>query len=301
MLSIDDFKPVTIKDKFLFDLHYKKYPPIHSDNVFTTIISWKEYANYHFTFVNNNLIIMTKMNNTLQFRPPIGKFDKNLFQELLKIAKKECGKYPLELIDNKVKKWILKYYPKFELFPNREYFDYIYLASDLAELPGSAYRKIRNRYNKFKRNNLYESKKITEENMEDVKKFLKRWCLWKDCDSDPLLANEKKAIMYSIKNFFELKLSGLAILIDEKIEAIAVYEKMSNDMVVIHYEKGSPYHDGIYKAINVETAKLVKNVFKYINREADMGLPGLRKAKMSYRPHHMVEVYHISKDNIILY
>ena len=101
-------------------------------------------------------------------------------------------------------------------------------------------------------------------------------------------------------NFFELKLSGVAIRIDGKIEAISVYEQMSPDTVVVHYEKGAPDYDGVYKAINAETAKLIQKGFKFVNREPDMGLPGLRKAKMSYRPHHMVEVYHIARDKILL-
>ena len=300
MLSIDDFKPVTLEDKQLFDTHYERYPPVHSDNVFTTIISWMEYAKYHYTFLQDNLIIMTKLENVLRFRPPIGKYDRDIFQQLLKLAKREKSDYPLGVIDTQTKDWLSKEYPKLEFTSHRNYFDYVYLASDLAELPGTAYRKIRNRLNKFKRNYAYTTEKIAEVNMDEVRAFLKRWCLWKDCESDPLLENEKKAIMFSMANFFELELSGIAIRIDGKIEAISVYEQMNPDTVVIHYEKGAPDYDGVYKAINAETAKLIQKEFKFVNREPDMGLPGLRKAKMSYRPHHMVEVYHIARDKILL-
>jgi len=300
MLSIDDFKPVTLEDKHLFDTHYKRYPPVHSDNVFTTIISWMEYAKYHYTFLQDNLIIRTKLENVLRFRPPIGKYDRDIFQQVLKLAKREKSDYPLGVIDTQTKNWLSKEYPKLEFTSHRNYFDYVYLASDLAELPGTAYRKIRNRLNKFKRNYAYTTEKIAEVNMDEVRTFLKRWCLWKDCESDPLLENEKKAIMFSMANFFELELSGIAIRIDGKIEAISVYEQMNPDTVVIHYEKGAPDYDGVYKAINAETAKLIQKEFKFVNREPDMGLLGLRKAKMSYRPHHMVEVYHIARDKILL-
>jgi len=300
MLSIDDFKPVALEDKHLFDTHYERYPPVHSDNVFTTIISWMEYTKYHYAFLKDNLIIMTKLGNVLRFRPPIGKYDRNIFQQVLKLAKREKSDYPLGVIDTQTKDWLSKEYLKLEFTPHRDYFDYVYLASDLAELSGAAYRKIRNRFNKFKRNYSYETEKITEINMDEVRTFLKRWCLWKDCESDPLLENEKKAIMFSMANFFELELSGIAIRIDGKIEAISVYEQMNPDTVVVHYEKGAPDYDGVYKAINAETAKLIQKEFKFVNREPDMGLPGLRKAKMSYRPHHMVEVYHIARDKILL-
>jgi hypothetical protein len=87
-------------------------------------------------------------------------------------------------------------------------------------------------------------------------------------------------------------------LINDRIEAVAVFEKMDSDTVVVHYEKGSPYYDGIYKAINFETANFVKNEVTFINREPDMGVPGLRRAKMSYRPHHFVEVSHVARENL---
>ena len=56
----------------------------------------------------------------------------------------------------------------------------------------------------------------------------------------------------------------------------------------------------MHKAINQETAKILQNDYKFINRESDMGIPGLRKAKLSYRPHHMINLYHVGKENIIL-
>lgn len=300
MLSIDDFKTVTLEDKPIFDKYYAKYPPLHSDYVFTTLISWIEYANYKFTQLNDNLIIMTDQKKSRRFRPPIGKHNKDDFNQVIDLAKKEGTEYSFELIDTKTKDWIVNNYPKLELTSNRDYFDYIYLASDLAELPGSNYRKIRNRLNKFIKNYAYTIEKISEDNMGEIKDFLKRWCLWKDCESDPLLENEKKAILFSMAHFFELELSGIFLMINGNIEAIAVYEKMSSDTVVVHYEKGSSDYDGVYKAINAETAKLVQNEVKFINREPDMGVPGLRKAKMSYRPHHMIEVFHIARENLFL-
>ncbi|UCD13303.1 MAG: DUF2156 domain-containing protein [Thermoplasmatales archaeon] len=299
MLSIDDFQPVTLDDKQIFDQHYAKYPPTHSDNVFTTLISWKDYAKCYYAFLNDNLIIMIKIEGNFRFRPPIGKRDKDLFRQVLKLAKKEASDYPFGLIDVQTKDWLSKNFPNLKFISNRDYFDYVYLTSDLAELPGTAYGKIRNRLNKFMRNFAYTIEKISKENMDDIRKFLKRWCLWKDCESDPLLESERKAILYSMANFFELELSGLAIRIDGNIEAISVFERMSPNTAVVHYEKGSPDYDGIYKAINAEAAKLLQKDFKFINREPDMGLPGLRKAKMSYCPHHMIEVFHVDKQNMV--
>jgi hypothetical protein len=298
MLSIDDFKLITLEDKPIFDKHYEKYPPVHSDNVFTTLISWIEYSNYKYALVNDNLIILSNINDQIQFRPPSGKKHKHLFDEVLILAKEQVSEFPFGVIDSETKDWLSNEYPNLEFISKREYFDYVYLAKNLAELTGSAYSKIRNRVNKFKNNFSYEVEKITEKNMGDVNEFLKRWCLWKDCESDTLLENEKKAILFSMNHYFDLELSGIAITIEGKIEAIAVFEAMSNDTAIVHYEKGSPDFDGIYKIINQETAKILEKEFEYINRESDMDLPGLRRAKMSYRPHHLIEISNINKKSI---
>ena len=298
MISLDDFKPITLDDYEFFTKLYEKYPPMHSDNVFTTMISWKDYGNYNFAFYKKNLIIFTEINNKIRFRAPIGKYDKHIYQELMKLAKTIDSDYPFGFINGDAVTWFSNEFPEIEIVPNRDYYDYVYLSSNLADLSGGDYRKIRNRLNKFITAHKYTIENISEDNINEVKQFLKRWCLWKDCDSIPLLKNEKRAIFYSINHFDELKLSGVSLMINDRIEAVAIFEKMGPDTVVVHYEKGSPYHDGIYKAINFETAKFVKSETTFINRESDMGIPGLRRAKMSYRPHHFVEVYHVARTNL---
>lgn len=298
MLKLEDYKPIELEDKTVFDEHYKKYPPIHSDNVFTTLISWKEYANYCYTIKGENLLIMSEIHGETQLRPPSGKRNKEIYDQVLKLAAQLESRYPVGVIDNATKNFMNSIYSNLDFTPMRDCFDYVYLASDLASLSGSAYSKIRNRLNKFKKNFSYEVEKINEENINDVKRFLKRWCLWRDCESDPVLKYEKKAVFYSMEHFFDLGLSGIAILINDRVEAVSVYEKMNPDTVVVHYEKGSPYIDGIYKAVNQETAKIVEKIVKYINRESDLGIPGLRKAKMSYKPHHMIEIYSLGKKSL---
>jgi len=298
MLSIDDFKPIKLEDKPVFEKYYSKHPPVHSDYVFTTLISWMHYANYHYAELDDNLILYSNINDQIRFRPPIGEHNKNVFDKVLKLASEQKSDHPFGMIDEKTKNWMQETYPEFSFTEHRDYFDYVYLAEDLAELKGSDYSKIRNRLNKFIRNFQYTVEEISHDNFEEIKEFLKRWCLWRDCGSDPFLDNERKAILFSMDNFFELGLSGILIRINNQIESIAVYEKMSQDTAVVHYEKGSPDYDGIYKAINQETAKILQENIKYINRESDMGILGLRKAKESYRPHHMERVFHLNNEDI---
>jgi hypothetical protein len=298
MLKLANFKTLTLDDKTIFDEQYKQYPPQHSDYVFTTLISWMEYSKYQYMILEDNLIIMSQIGDQIRFRPPIGERNKEVFDQVLQLAKQQETEFSFGMIDKETKKWMEQNYPNLVFYPHRDYFDYVYQASDLAELGGSAYSKIRNRLNKFKNNNNFTVENVDENNINEAQEFLHRWCLWKDCESDPILENEKKAILFSMDHFFELKLSGIAIRIKGKIEAISVFEQMNSDTAVVHYEKASPDYDGIYKAINQEAAKILQKKVKYINRESDMDLPGLRKAKMSYRPHHMIEVFHLDKSSI---
>ena len=298
MLSLKDFKRLTIGDKPIFEKLYNKYPPVHSDYIFTTLISWMNYTNYHYAILDENIILFSEIEGKIRFRPPIGENKKEVFDQVLNIAVTQNSDFPFGMVTSDKKNWMEKNYSNLRFIEHRDFFDYIYLTSDLADLSGSRYSKIRNRLNKFKKNYQYTIENISKKNFEEIREFLKRWCLWRDCESDPFLDYERKAILFSIDNFFELGLSGLAIRINDNIESISVFEKYNFDSAVVHYEKGSPYFDGIYKAINQETANILQRDVKFINRESDMNMPGLRKAKMSYRPHHMVKVFHLCKEDI---
>ena len=298
MISINDYKIIELEDRPQFQKHYAKYPPPHSDYVFTTMISWQEYLNYYYTIYENSLLIMTKSKDNIQFRPPIGTYSHNLNKEIMKLANKEGGQIPYGMIPSSIKNNLLQSYPEVAFINHRDYYDYVYLTIDLAELSGKPYSKIRNRLNKFIKNHQYTIDIISDDNFSEVKEFLKRWCLWKDCGSNELLEHERRAIFYSMAYFHELELKGLFVTINGQIEAIAVFEQITPNTIIVHFEKGSPDYDGIYKLINWETAKLVQHQCTYINREGDMGVPGLRQAKLSYRPYHFNEVHHLERSTL---
>ena len=297
MLTMDDFKQIDLKDKPIFDKHYQHFPPSHSGELFTTMISWQEYVEYRYALIENSIIILSKTrDNERTIHPPSGISNLDLIKQVINLAIKE--NMLLGFIKKTDKNLLSKHFASLTFIEDRDFFDYVYRASELAELPGTKYAKIRNRLNKFTKNFTYITEEISEKNMDTVNEFLKRWCLWKDCGSDELLENERKAIMYSMSHFVELGLNGLALRINGIIQAIAVYEKMNADTMVVHFEKGSPDFDGIYKAINMEIARRVQHFVPYINREEDLGIPGLRQAKLSYQPDHFIEIFHVLKDSL---
>jgi len=297
MLSPDDFMPVTLADRDFFTRHYELYPQTHSDNTFTNMVCWNHYTHYTYAYVEKNIIIASTIGSVTRFRPPIGPHNPALLRSLIRFASDVSDNEPLMLIDPDIARWIQQTCPGINLVPDRNDFEYVYRAADLAELPGKNYRTIRRQVNKFKRNCATTVESVSRDNWEEVKRFLIEWCEWKGCeDGDPVLAHEKDAVFFAIDHFNELPLRGLAIRVVGTVGAISLYERLNSDTALIHFEKGLPDCEGIYKAINNEVAARLAQHFTYINRESDLGVTGLREAKMRYHPHHMVEVYSLKLD-----
>jgi len=241
---------------------------------------------------------MTESDGHKKFRPPIGKEDPELLDQVLELGKALGGPRPFVGMEENMKAFVSKHYPHFSFTPNRDFFDYIYLANDLVELPGKKYLKIRNHLNRFNRNHKYTLEKVSEENHTEILHFLNRWCLWKDCESDAILDNERIAIIYCMENYFKLGLDSLAMRIDGEIEALSVFESVTDELAVVHFEKAMPDFEGIYQAINRETAMVLARDHKFINRQSDLGIEGLRMAKKRYGPHHMEKVFYLQRENL---
>lgn len=299
MLTKSDFRPVTLGDKEFFTNHYQKYPQVHSDNTFTNMVCWNHYAHYEYAYVRGNLVLSSTIEEKTSFRPPIGPRDPSVLADVIRLAIAEGDDKPLVLVDNPAKSWITGAYPGLPLYPDRDYHEYLYRTKDLAELPGKKFLTIRHHLNKFQRNCMPEIEPITAKNLNDVRDFLIRWCEWKNCEDEPFLVHEKDAVFFAISHFIELGLTGLAIRVRGSIGAMALFEPINETTALVHFEKGLPDCEGIYKSINQETARLLLDRFPYINRESDMGVSGLREAKMRYHPDHMIEVYYAKKEDLI--
>jgi len=297
-LESEDFLPVTLDNKGLFSTHYRRYPQIHSDNTFANMICWNHYAHYCYARKAGNIIISSTIEGQTKFRPPIGPRNGNLFSDLIELCVKAGDEIPLVLIDHETKDWMNNEFPDLPLYPDRNYFEYVYLVSDLANLAGRNYVGIRRQLNKFRKNCNPVVENIDKDSKEEVTEFLVEWCEWKNCDGEPFLLHEREAIMCAIKYLESIGLSGLLIRVVGKVGALSLYEPLNPDTLVVHFEKGLPDCEGIYKAINAETAFRVQDQFSFINRESDMGVPGLREAKLRYHPHHLVEVFYAMREDL---
>ena len=182
-------------------------------------------------------------------------------------------------------------YPgQFQIHPDRNGCDYIYAIDDLADLKGRKFQKKRNHLNKFRESHPdHRFEPITAENLPRVEEMVAAWYESRESSDDYHL--EKLAIKRAFANMEALGLEGLVLTENGRILAMTMGSRMSADTFDIHFEKALEDVDGAYPAINQGFAAYLREKYpdlKFLDREDDMGLPGLRKAKLSYNPHHLV-------------
>lgn len=202
--------------------------------------------------------------------------------------------YPLRLcgVTEKSLELLNQLYPEqFTYSADRDGSDYIYLRSDLAEMRGKKFHQKRNHLAKFNRLES-EFSLISEKDFDDCISFLVSDFNEKfDNDSSHSAIAEQYAINTYFNNFNELNLQGGIIRIDGKISAVTLGERLNSDTFVVHIEKADRRFDGIYTGICNNFVKACTENFKYINREEDLGIPGLRKSKLSYNPAFLLTKY----------
>lgn len=181
---------------------------------------------------------------------------------------------------------------QFKFVPDRPNFDYVYKTQDLIELKGRDYHAKKNHLNYFINNFQYEYVTLTSdmagEAMRFIQDFNKRKNL-EDKHERELLEMEEQAMEDVFKNLEKVGYLAGAILIDGKIEALSIGGYLGKKTVTVHVEKANTEFRGLYQAINNEFCKHVATHVKLINREEDMGIAGLRKAKLSYKPVKLIE------------
>jgi hypothetical protein len=179
--------------------------------------------------------------------------------------------------------------------PDRDNNDYVYLTADLAEFKGRDLHKKKNHLNYFLNHYPdYTYGSLTEADADEAVQFIREFNDRKGeiaPHERKLLEFEERAMSDVFRNLSEVGYISGAIRIDGKIEAISIGGRLGKNTVVCHIEKANTEYRGLYQAICSEYCKQIQGEFKYVNREEDMGLPGLRKAKLSLHPVKMVEKY----------
>ncbi len=289
----EDFKPVTLEDKAIFDEVYKKYPIYNSENAFSTLYCWMHYGNYHWQIVEGCLIIKSNAPEYTSYRAPIGPHNKEVLDGVIELSLSTGFENPFFVTEPDQIQYVRSVRPDLILTSDPNFAEYVYRADDLSYLPGKNYLMIRKQLNKYRGNFKTKVEPLTSDNMDEVKEFLSQWCHWRECDKYEILKEEKVSLLCAIDNFEALDFQGLAIRPEQDIGGISIFMELNPTTIDVRYEKGLPDYEGIYKVINNQTALFLKDRYPYINRESDIGLKGLREAKQRYHPDHMVNLYYL--------
>ncbi len=186
----------------------------------------------------------------------------------------------------------------FAVCDNPDYRDYIYSVEDLSTLVGRKYQPKRNHINKFESKYEYEFRELTPQYFQECLCLECRWQLRKAVMDNPDIAreheckdtDEKTAIRRAFDAYEELGLYGGVLLVDGHVAAFTYGSAMGEDTFCTHIEKADATMDGIFPMINRCFARaLAERGFRYVNREEDMGLAGLRRSKQSFYPVRLQE------------
>lgn len=290
MLELKDF---SFENKKEVDLFLSRKNSKNSEFTFTNLFMWRKSYDMKYAVINNMFCIFPKHKNGPRSATfPIGEGDiKPVIEEILKYFE-EINETPLiRLYDDEAVKKLFSAYPdKFVLTEDVSGFDYVYKVSDLINLSGKKYHSKKNHVNRFMSMYNWEYSRMTPADCGECKRLYEEWYNNKSFEIEGL-SEEKEAVFELLNNWENLDITGGCIRVDGKIVAFSFGEKLRNNMVVIHLEHADTEYRGSFAAMNKLFLENEWSGFEFVNREEDMGLPGLRTAKESYRPCEMVKKY----------
>lgn len=281
-ITIDQFEQIS---KYL-----KNNNENSCENSFINLLVWQKAYKNQFKFYDDCFLLYSKSENGELYRLPFcDDFEKG-FNKILELNN---GVYPAFWAQDgkRFELFKEKYSHKYEIIEKRNAFDYVYNFSDLAELSGKKYHSKRNHISSFTKKYDWKYESITSENKSQVLKCAEKWYSENTEKYDKYMELEKEGIRTIIENLEFLGAKGGAITVDEQVVAFTLGSPINDITFDVHVEKALKDYSEAYTVINREFVRNELSNYLYINREDDMGLEGLRKAKLSYKPCFMIKKY----------
>jgi len=279
-----EFRQLAISDGLVFHKLFQEYPPIISEYTFTNLFAWMPQYDFQISRRNETLLVLTKTCGKGGLYPPIGPSSAADFVGLLKEALRLHIADHFHFVDERLVEALSPFVSELDITPDPDQFDYIYSREDLVGLSGNRFHDKKNLLRQFERKYDAAFEPLTVATIEEALKFEHSWCITRECEKDPKLSKEKCAIYQMLSHFEVLRLTGAAVRFEGRIIGITMGEPLNEDTYVVHIEKADDSYRGIYQFINQRFAASIDPKYKWINREQDLGIPGLRRAKQSYNP-----------------
>ncbi len=295
-LSVDDqlrYKEVELTDKPWMDELFAMGERGSLEYNFTSCFVWRHVYKFRVARLNDRLLLMSNPENpTFLFPAGRGPIE-SAIERMALYARAASVPLKFHTVLKKDRDWLEATYPgrfTFEDFRNGS--DYVYERERLATLKGSKLSAKRNHINRFLENHpdwTYEP--LSAANMEEARQMNMAWCVEASRRQEADLSDEYCAVEQALRNYDALHLSGGLIRTGGQVVAFSVGDPLNEDTFLVHFEKAFADMQGAYPMINKQFVLENCMDYTYINREDDTGSPGLRKAKLSYDPHHLVEKY----------
>ncbi len=281
------FKTISLEDKPVFDRFFSRYEPETSELTFSNLYIWRQSKNTRFAEWEEKLLIIAEQDKKSYFMPPVGIPYDDRAKSLLSISKLTGDKIPFRRVGEK----LVENLPQdtFQSTEDRDHFDYVYLAEDLAFLKGRKFDGKRGFLSKFMNNQPHQISHYNETFKSRCLDLAERWAMDKNVAG---VDEELDAIHEYLDNFSILGCCGMVLHDGDRIIGFTFGERLNSNTFVVHFEKCDTAYTGAYQAINnMFVQNKILGKFKFVNREQDLGIEGIRKAKLSYHPVKLVKKY----------
>lgn len=287
------FKDIEIADKELITSYTKSSLRRNCDLSFSNLCSWRFLYNTQFAIHEGFLLLKFWAEGSLVYMMPVGDGNlKKVIDDMIDDAKRQGSPFCMLGVCHNMRNDLEAVMPdRFHFEVDRDYADYLYLRTDLATLSGKKYQSKRNHLNKFQRTYHYQYLPLTAHRIAECLELEAEWCKMNNCDQHEGTGNERRSLIYALQHFDALGLTGGILHVDERIVAFTFGMPISKDTFGVHVEKADTRIEGAYAMINYEFANRIPQQYTYINREEDLGIEGLRKAKLSYHPALLLQKY----------
>jgi len=287
-------RPLERGDKFLFDDLFRRFPPRLSEYTFTNLFVWRKAYHFAVSRMEGCVLLVSQKDDAWRVFDPLGPAEQKC-----DTMRRCCDAAPAARLEFcRISEATARpFFRKdgWSVREDRDNFDYVYRTEDLIGLKGKGYDGKRNLIKRFKESIAFEYRSLTADRVKDCLYFEEEWCLAKDCQLVEGLLTEKEALEEILRNFEFLGVTGGMFKAGGKVEAVTLGEALNPETFVVHVEKANGALIGIYQAITQAFCAAAAAPYTYVNREQDLGLAGLRKAKESYHPCAMEKKYVITR------
>ena len=281
-------------DRFLLDCGHRG-----CEYAFANLYMW---GRQEAAFLDDSLVIFSQFDRRSVYPFPVIHGDpKPILDTLMEDAHSRKIRFRITSMTADERDLLEELYPgRFRFYADRDGWHYVYAIDDLADLKGKKFQKKRNHVNKFQElHPNYRTELLCRDNLDMAMELVEQWNQVDPC-GDPCsnpgseFYQECRALRRAFTHFEELELEGMMLLDGDEVLAMTMGSRLSADCFDLHFEKALDRPDSAYPVINRDFARYLREKYpelRWLNREDDLGLPGLRKAKLSYNPDHLVEKY----------